>query len=153
MLSLCFSARPSVYVCCMCALLARSLTAPLTTRNSLTWISAEPHPSSGLLQRRQGASGGQKQNCKRHIIQGWARFSSEGNADLIKAMKWHSVMKQHQLTYSNPHCTCTVCVNVKNILHGRCVGHILDFFHLFIPNSEILTLSQDNPVSQNSMFY
>lgn len=44
----------------VCASLARRLTVLLTTRNSLTRIGAEPRPSSGLLQRLCGASGGRK---------------------------------------------------------------------------------------------
>lgn len=45
--------------CCMCASLALSQTALLTTRNSLTGVDVEPRPFSWLQQRLNGASAGQ----------------------------------------------------------------------------------------------
>lgn len=45
---------------CMRASLAQSQTVLLTTRNSLTGVSAEPRPFPRLLQRLEGVPGGQQ---------------------------------------------------------------------------------------------
>lgn len=50
--------------CCMCASLALSQTALLTTRNSLTGVDAEPRPFSWLQQRLNEASAGQKRELQ-----------------------------------------------------------------------------------------
>lgn len=54
----------------MCASLAPSQTAFLTTRNSLTGVDAEPRPFSWLQQRLHEASGGQKQELHPEASEG-----------------------------------------------------------------------------------